>query len=144
MPANCSWTARTDVAWADVSPGNGDGTRSAVLTIDENPARDPRTVTVTVNSATARVVQVGTACSYAINPPALNINGDSTGGSITLTTSPGCEWSATSSEAWIRVLPTSGSGSAVMALNIDQNVGAERRAVLTIAGLRVNVTQAAR
>jgi hypothetical protein len=53
-------------------------------------------------------------------------NGDSTGGSVTLTTSPGCEWSASSSEAWIRIRPTSGSGSAVLALDIDTNLGAER------------------
>jgi hypothetical protein len=144
IPSTCSWTATTDVSWADVAPGSGQGDKALVLTIGENPARDPRTVTVTVNGQSVRVVQVGVACSYAINPSSLNLSGDSTGGTITLTTAPGCPWTATSSESWIRLLPTSGSGSVVLALDISPHVGAERRAVLTIAGLRVDVTQEAR
>jgi hypothetical protein len=75
----------------------------------------------------------------------LNIKDDSTGGSVTLTTSPDCAWMATSSEAWIRVRPTSGTGSIRIELDIDQNPqSSERRAVLTIGGQRVSVTQAGR
>ena len=115
-----------------------------VLVVAQNETRDSRTITVTVNGQPTRVVQNGVGCSYAVSASVLDLNADTTSGSVTLTATPGCTWTATSSEGWIRLLPSSGSGSSVIALDITANSGDVRHASLTVAGQRVSVTQGGR
>ena len=112
-----------------------------ILVVAQNETRDARTVTVTVNGQATRIVQNGVGCSYSVSPSTLDLNADTTSGSVTLTATPGCTWTASSSESWIRVLPASGSGSSTIALDITANPGDVRHAFLTIAGQRINVTQ---
>ena len=50
--ATCAWTARTDIAWADIAPGSGQGDAPLTLVVAQNETRSTRTVTVTVNSET--------------------------------------------------------------------------------------------
>jgi hypothetical protein len=145
-PSGCTWTARTDVSWADVGPGSGSGDGSLVLAFTENEGRSTRSLSLTINGTTARVVQNGRPCTYSVNPSAIELNNDSTGASIVLTTLDGCAWTASSNQDWIRPVPASasGSGSATVQFDVQSNGGSQRTAVLTIGGLRIDVTQRGR
>ena len=140
-PASCTWTARTDVSWADIAPGSGQGDAPLILAIAQNDTRSTRTVTVTVNGEATRLVQAGVGCSYALSPSVLDVNADATNRSIVVTTLTGCTWTAASSESWIRVQPATGSGSGTVTVDIAASTGDVRHAFMTIAGQRVNVTQ---
>jgi hypothetical protein len=112
-----------------------------VLTVDENSNRDARTVTVTVSGQSARVTQSAVDCSYTLGDTSLDASGDGGGASIRMTTMDGCAWTATANEGWVTVLTPSGTGSGSIRLEIAPNYGALRRAFLTIAGQRVDITQ---
>ena len=140
-PSNCAWTVRTDVSWADVAPGSGQGDGPLVLVVARNESRDARTVTVMANSLATRVVQNGVGCSYSLNPSSLDVNFDTARASVAVTAGAGCTWAATASESWLAVLPAGGSGSGVVTVDIAANPSDVRHAFLTIAGQRVTVTQ---
>jgi hypothetical protein len=115
-----------------------------LLVIAENTNKDTRTVTVTVNGASARVVQNPPGCTYTLSTTSLNVNADSTGTSVGLTATVGCPWTATASESWITPRTASGTGSATIGFDITPSLGDARHAFLTIAGQRVDVTQQGR
>jgi hypothetical protein len=137
----CSWAARTDVTWADVTPGSGLGSGTAVLAIQANTGFDTRTVHVTLSGHVFQVVQNGRACSYAVSPTALDLGAHETAATITVTAPAECSWGATASESWIRVVSVTGRGNGTVALQIADNGGDTRHASLTIAGQHVPVTQ---
>lgn len=69
---------------------------------------------------------------------------DAAGGTATiaLTGTPGCAWTAASGTDWITVSPTSGAGSGQITLTAAPNrSGADRTAVVTVAGVSITVTQ---
>ena len=142
--SGCTWTARADVPWADVAPGTGTGSGSSTLTIDESTARDSRTATLTVNGQAFRVVQGAIGCSYSLSRTSFEVGGDGGSASVGLSATPGCAWTAVASESWVRVLTTSGSGSATIEMEIAFNSGDTRRSFVTIAGQRLEIIQARR
>ena len=141
IASGCDWTAETDVTWATVTPGAGQGNSTPTLSVDKTPRIDGRTLFVTVGSQSFRVVQE-LGCSYSLDPASLDLSGE--GGSATIdlvATLDQCVWTATSSEEWIRVLTPSGTGSGEVRLDVDHNPSDVRHMFLTIAGIRVDVTQ---
>ena len=52
LSSGCAWTARTDVNWADVAPGSGQGNATPMLNINRNDAFFTRQFTVYVNGQT--------------------------------------------------------------------------------------------
>lgn len=143
IAAGCGWTARADVTWADVAPGSGQGTATPVLTVATNTRTDTRTLNVTVNGQSFRAVQNANlvTCSYVVEPTSLDQGPERGDASVALTAPAGCAWTATASEGWIRMLTPSGTGSATIKIELEQNTGDARSAFLTVAGQRVNITQ---
>ncbi len=144
IASGCGWTAQTDVAWADVTPSAGQGNATPTLSVGENLNTDGRSLLVTVGDQSFRVVQL-TGCSYSLDPTSLNESGGGGGARIdVVTTLAGCSWTATANESWIRVLTPSGTGSSTIRLDLDANPSDVRHTFLTIAGIRVDVTQEGR
>jgi hypothetical protein len=88
------------------------------------------------------------ACSYSVSPVELTEHWHGTGFSLTVTSSPGCTWTASPSEAWINIDRTSGEGSGSVAVSHGVFTDdATRRAAVQIrwptatAGQNVWVTQ---
>jgi hypothetical protein len=148
--AGCAWSAQTNTTWADVAPGSGQGTATPVLTAAANTRTDARTLTITVNGQSFQVAQnaMPTApvpvCSYLVDPTSLEEGPDAGTAEVTVTTLPGCAWTATASEGWITMLTSSGTGSARIKIEVTANTGDVRHAFLTVAGRRVDVRQRAR
>jgi hypothetical protein len=85
-------------------------------------------------------VQAG-LCSYALDRTTIDGGRDESGVSVTLTTDSSCSWTATASEGWLRALPSNGTGGATIRIEWTTNTGGTRTAFVTIAGVRVTVSQ---
>jgi hypothetical protein len=144
-PSDCGWTARSDTPWAEVGPVTGQGNGNVELRITRNEVRDARTAVITVNSQSVRVVQSAAQCVFTLTPSFLDVTSDTGPVTIALAASMAdCPWTATASESWLRPRSSSGAGNASIVIDIDSHVGAARRAFLTIAGLRLEVSQQGR
>ncbi|MBI2187351.1 MAG: BACON domain-containing protein [Acidobacteria bacterium] len=126
-----------------MAPGSGRGNATLTLTVEQNTRPDDaRTATVIVNGVPYRVTQNRFICSYMVNPTSLDQAAGGGNVRITLMTSDTCPWTAAASESWIRVLTPSGTGSAVISVDLESHsTNVDRRGFLTIAGLRVDVLQ---
>ncbi|HLK18269.1 MAG TPA: BACON domain-containing carbohydrate-binding protein, partial [Bryobacteraceae bacterium] len=88
-------------------------------------------------------VTVQSSCSYSINPTSATPTAAGGNFSATVTTTPGCTWSASSTVSWIAVVNgASGNGSGTVAYSVQSNSSASLRSgVLSIAGQSLTVTQ---
>jgi Putative binding domain, N-terminal len=144
---DCRWTARSNDAWITVtSDSNGIGNGSATFSVAANTGA-ARTGTLTVASRTFTVSQAAAApaaCNYSIGPTSVNAAAGSATGTVNVTTTSACTWTATSNAPWITVTGgASGSGNGAVAYSIAANTGAARSGTVTIAGQAFTVNQAA-
>ncbi|HLJ49376.1 MAG TPA: BACON domain-containing carbohydrate-binding protein [Bryobacteraceae bacterium] len=82
------------------------------------------------------------SCSYSLSGNNFTAPAGGASGTVTVTTSAGCSWTAVSNVPWIIVTGgQSGSGPASLTV-LANNTGAQRVGTLTIAGQTVTMTQA--
>ena len=81
-------------------------------------------------------------CTYTVSPTALSFSESTGSATVSVTTSPGCAWSASSQASWASV-SSGGSGSGSVAVTVSANSTAARSTSLTVAGRTVTVSQAA-
>lgn len=98
-----------------------------------------------VSTSSGTTGSQGQACTFSLS--ASNQSFDATGGTgnVTVTTSSGCTWSATSSESWLTVISgASGTGAGVVMFRVAANTsGLARAASLSIGGQTLTVNQGA-
>jgi hypothetical protein len=84
------------------------------------------------------------ACSYSLNPTRYTAPAGGGIVTVTVTTSPGCSWTAHSNNSWIRVFnQTSGSGNGTVTLVVDDiNPDVQLSGSATIAGITFGVLKA--
>lgn len=136
----CPWTATSNAGWITVtSGGSGAGSGSIGFSADGNTGATTRSGTVTIGAQTFTVNEA--ACAYTVSPATLNVGYTVTSGSVTVTTSPGCGWTATKSATWV-TLGSGGTGSGTVSYSFAANLlGPPRTTNVTIAGQQVAVTQ---
>src|SRR5437899_2971984 len=85
------------------------------------------------------------SCSFSVVQPTTIFGPEGGTGSapITVTAGTGCNWTATSSAAFVAFTTGSGTGSGTAAFTVAVNTGAERTSTLTIAGSAITITQRA-
>jgi Tol biopolymer transport system component len=90
-------------------------------------------------------VPVGLPCIFSISPTTQSFTAGGGSGSVTVTTSNGCDWTATSHASWI-IITSSGSsdnGNGTVGYSVAANGGtANRTGTMTISGQTFTVTQA--
>jgi hypothetical protein len=151
--AACGWTVKTDVAWLAVE-GSASGTGPAALKVlaQPNATAERRQATVAVNDTRVTMSQDGQqACDYKVEPVAIVIPRKRWTGDVSISTAPGCRWTATSAVPWLRLGAGDGSGPARLAYEADFNpqteYAAQRQGVIEIrwttptAGQNVRVNQ---
>ena len=85
------------------------------------------------------------SCSSTLSSTALSVSPATTTASVDVTTGAGCAWTAVSNVSWIAITSGSnGSGNGTVGYSVAANGGGSRTGGLTIAGLTLTVTQAAR
>ena len=146
--AGCAWSATSGAPWiAITSAVNGVGNGTVTLRVEANPA-GARTGTLAIAGQTYGVTQAGVgagACAYTINPTGAAIPATGgTGPPISVSTTAGCAWTATSNASWISIASgANGGGSGAVGFSVAANTGGTRSGVITVAGETFTVTQAA-
>ena len=140
--SGCIWKAISNDSWINVTSGaNGSGNGTFNYSVDPNGGAG-RVGTITVETQTFTVNQSG-ACSFSISPGSALFNQPGGEGSVTVSTSVGCNWTAVSNAPWITISSgDSGSGSGTVNYIVRDNMtGSPRQGTMTIAGLTFTVVQ---
>lgn len=141
--AACSWTAVSNAPWISIPPpGGGTGSAIVPLAIEANGG-SARSGTATIAGHTVTVNQDG-GCTFAIAPSSQDVPQPGGSGAVTVTTTAGCAWIASSNAPWITITAgASGSDSGTVQFNVDVNAtGMPRSGTIAVAGQTFTVNQA--
>ena len=145
--AGCSWTAVSNVSWVTVTAGAaGVGDGPVTFAVGANSDAAPRIGTLTIANHAFTVAQAATgpACAYTINPTSRDFTASGGSGTIAVSTSANCAWTATGGDSWVTIgSGGSGSGNGTVNFTVAANGGAARETRVTIAGQAFTITQAA-
>ena len=140
--AGCAWSAVSSSTWITVTAGaSGSGNGSASFTVSANTG-NARAGTLTIAGQTVTVNQAA-PCAYSIDPNKQKMNSSAGTGTVAVTTSAGCAWTAVSNASWIAVTGgASGSGPGTVSYSVTaNNTGKDRDGTVTIAGRTFTVEQ---
>jgi len=136
--------ARDGIIQADQNL-NGGANRCAIWTVF---ARHGMGVSAVGNDGTTHVAATdvpadcGGTCSFSINPTSANFAAGGGSGSVTVSTTAGCNWTAASNNSFITITSgASGSGNGTVTYSVAANTSVARSGSLTIAGLTHSVSQ---
>jgi hypothetical protein len=142
--AGCTWNATANNNWIHVTGGaSGTGNGTVSYSVDANGGSSSRTGTITAAGRTFTITQSGsTSCNYTISPTSESFGPSGGSGSVWVSTTIECFWTASSNNAWIQVTTgASGTGSGAVDYSVDANSGSSRTGTMTIAGHTFTVTQ---
>ncbi len=140
----CFWTSSSDTPFLSITSGAsgaGSGTVTYSATGNDGAARSG---TLTIAGRRVTVSQAGSGgCAYALSSTADSVESRAGSGSVSVATTSGCTWTASSHDSWITVTAgASGSGPGTVAYTYGANSGPARTGTLTIAGVTYTLAQA--
>jgi hypothetical protein len=149
--STCDWAVSSDSPWITVtsgSTGRGNGVVTFAVAANTGAAR---TGTISIANRTFTVSQAAgaappppAACTYTIAPTAQNVPSTASTGTVNVTTTAACAWTAVSNAVWLTVTSgASGTGNGIVGFSVAANSGAARTGMVTIATQTFSVTQAA-
>jgi glucose/arabinose dehydrogenase len=142
----CPWSSVSNASWIRISgTGAGSGNGSVDYAVDPNTSTTSRNGNMQVAGQTFTVNQSGTAptCTYSISPTRQTFGNAGGTGSVAVSTSAGCSWTAISNASWMSVTGgVSGTGPGTVTYSVDSFSGrGARNGKITIAGLTFSVKQ---
>jgi hypothetical protein len=146
-PGGCRWSVRSTGAWIRIEPAEGAGSGAVQVSIAQNagPARSATLTLAGMDVSISQAAPSGTSCSYTVTPTGVNAAATGARPEVSVTTQPGCAWSATPDASWVAVLEgATGSGPGIVRLNIAGNDGGARSATVLVGGVAVRVSQEGR
>jgi hypothetical protein len=83
------------------------------------------------------------SCAFTVSTPSATVTSTGATGSLTVTTTTGCSWTATSQVSWVVITAgVSRTGSGAVTYSVEPNISASpRTGMLTVAGQSVTVAQ---
>ncbi len=146
--SGCAWTANSFVPWISF-PGaaSGTGSGTVIFQVQAQTGTAARTGTLNIAGQTFTLVQNGTSgstCTYSISPTTQNQTAPGGNGSITVTATAGCAWTAASNVSWITITAgSSGTGNGRVDYTVAANAGTPARTgAITVGGQTFTLTQA--
>jgi hypothetical protein len=141
--SSCNWTAQSQAGWITITSGGaGPGPKTLKYAVAANPSTSPRSGAIIIGSKVHTVIQAGIPCSYSISPSGQNFTTSGGGGTVNVTATAGCGWTAVSNVGWAVITSGgSGSGSGVVNYTVGANSGGTRSGTLTIAGQSFTLIQ---
>ena len=84
-----------------------------------------------------------TSCAHSISTSSQSVLHTGASGSLTVSTTSGCSWTATSSESWITITGgSSGSGNGSVSYTVSSNTSTQLRSgTITVEGQLITITQ---
>jgi uncharacterized delta-60 repeat protein len=139
--SGCAWTATSNVNWISITGGaNGSGNGTVTYNVQPNTGPE-RTGTLTIAGHTYTVTQAG-GCTFSIAPTGTSFTAAGGSGNFGVTTSPGCAWTATTSNPWISITSGTGSGGGTVSFTVQANAGIARTGTITVSGQTFTINQA--
>jgi len=136
----CTWTATSDVDWVSISSNaSGKGSLTVGFSVASTTG-PPRAGTLTIAGFHFSITQ-SEGCAYTISPSTFAATPSGGSQVVTVTTSTGCPWTASSNAEWLTLTSSAGSGSGSVGVNVAPTTGPSRTGSLTIAGQMFSVTQ---
>ena len=143
--SGCNWSVSSSASWLTFSPGSGTGSAYVYWYTTANTLTTARSATLTIAGQTYTVTQAGaTICSYSISPASVSVAAAGYNGTVAVTTTAGCVWTASSGYGWITITSgASGNGSGTVYYTVAANTSTTvRSGSVTIAGQTFSVSQA--
>ncbi len=142
----CEWEAKSDSSWLTItnppsgSKGSGNGSANYKADANTGPARTGK---LTIAGTVLTITQ-NDGCTFILTPPTQTIAASGGTGSVNVTTTSGCAWTATvaANTTWLTI--TSGaSSSATGTINFSAaaNTGSARSGTINVAGQTVTINQ---
>lgn len=129
----CQWSAASDASWIQVragAEGRGNGSVQFDVAATTGP---PRSGTLTVAGQRYSVTQ-SEGCTYAIAPDARSVGAPGGDGTVLVSTTTACPWTAASNVPWITLTPAAGSGGGAVQFRVAPTNGPQRIGTAVIAG----------
>ena len=138
----CSWRTQGLPDWIQASMESASASARPVFTVAANTSRSARSATIRIADQSVTITQAGVGCSYAVTPAVQTVPDAGGTAQFTITAGTGCEWTAGSSDGWLRASPAGGSGNGTVTVTAAANPAASRRAgSVQIADQAVRVEQ---
>lgn len=98
---------------------------------------------VGLGGTVSRLTRTVVSCTYAITPSKATFGAAGGPGSITMTSSAGCTWTAAPSDSWITITSGSGSGNGTVTYTVAPYSGKakKRNGSITVGGRTVTIQQ---
>ena len=146
IESNVEWKVSTDKDWITISPQKGQGDKQITVEVDKNANfGEDRIGKVLVRttegslSEEIKIKQTSQTAELDVDKTSLSFNAE--GGTQTFQITSNIKWKITSSNSWLSVRTSSGSGNAsVIATAEVNNTSKERTATLTINGSEGNAS----
>jgi len=140
--AGCGWTVSGAPAWLTLTATGGTGSGTVGFSAGPNATGGARSATLTIAGGSFTVSQPALSCTFALSPASIQVGSNGSSGSLTMTATAGCGWSATSSASWVVLGGASGTGSGTIAYTVTKNTtGAVREATIAAAGQTSTISQ---
>lgn len=144
ITSNAKWTIATSQTWITVSPSEGSGNATIYVNAEENQNYgDKRTGRVTITTSkggitrTIEVSQNSKSAKLSVSPTSASIKGE--GGSQTFTVTSNLGWKVVSSQSWLTVNQSEGTGDGTVTATAEANgTNGSRSATLTFRGTEGN------
>lgn len=152
----CSWTAYATYEWIKLTSGmqgSGNGTVSYKVLINDTGRERKGYIIIGEETFEINQSPVANGCNLTIDKTYLSFGPNGGQGEVTVNTTGNCEWTATSSENWIKFCSSflfqicnidslTGSGSRTIKFNVQPNTAATtRQADILIGDKKLRITQ---
>ncbi len=146
--SNTNWTVSSAPSWITVSPSQGEGDGSVKVTASDNPYTANRSGVIHLTQ-TGLSIDVAVSVSQAgktfnVNTTVLNFEDKQSMQIINIQTDG--TWTASASESWITISPTSNSGNSTLSVTVSENTSDNERSgqvvvVMADKSATINVVQ---
>ena len=144
-----TWTATASDTWLKTTPESGSGDATLSVIVEANNSTSTRTGTITFTSVDCTETVVVTQAGGKLSVSTSSLNFGDVGDTKSLKVQASNEtlvWTAGTEDAWLKVSPDSGSGSATLIVTAEaNNSAANRTGTVTITSgettIPVTVTQ---
>jgi hypothetical protein len=144
-PTGCDWTATSNAAWIAITSADaGSGNDAVSYVVRDNMTASSRTGTISVAGKTFTVTQQGlNNCTFSISPKSKSFSKNGGTATVSVTTSGGCGWTATSNDSWITITSAAAAtGTGVVSYSVSANNSkAPRVGTMLLAGNTFTVKQ---
>lgn len=142
--SSCTWGAASNASWITVTSGSsGSGNGTVEYSVEANTSAFSRSGTIAIAGKVFTVYQSGLSCQYTLSSSGNSATFGGGSGTVNVTASTGCTWTARSNAPWIMVTSgASGNGNGAVGYYVAaNNTSTGRTGTISIADKTFTVTQ---